>query len=323
MNKKEQSSYDVISFGTIYLDLDFLSFPFVDGIFAHRETVGDHYKLEVGGSAFNFAKTCDNLGLKVLFIGKIGRDPIGTLLKKIANKGKIHTRLIEGINELTQTNLAAHYVHKDGTSIMTSAGSANQHLSPADIESTIKNELSRTKYLYLGGGLKLSSLLPSYPKLIKEAKKHNVKVVLDHGRVTNLVSNEHKKIIHSVIPDIDIYLPSKDEFLDMWSFSSLEQGLRTMEQRLKGVILVKDSINGSHSIINNKIITVPPIPVRPINTIGAGDAFNAGFIKADQLGIKDLDQKMQFASACAGIKISTNRIPTKIDAQNFIELYYQ
>lgn len=323
MAKKEHLSHDVISFGTVYLDLDFLSFPFVEGIFAHRETVGDQYKLEVGGSAFNFAKICASLDLEVLFVGKIGQDPIGALLKQIASKGKVHTRFIESTDESTQTNLAAHYVHEDGTSIMTSAGSANQHLAPEDVESAVKEELPRTKYLYLGGGLKLLSLLPSYPQLIDAAKKHNVKVILDHGRVTNLVTENHRSIIHSIIAGVDIYLPSRDEFLDMWSFSSLEEGLLEMQSKLKGVVVVKDSINGSYSIDNDEIIAVPPVPVAPVNTIGAGDSFNAGFIKADSLNIDNLKQKMQFASASAGIKISTNQAPNQKEVQRFIDRYYQ
>lgn len=323
MVRNRQSSHDVISFGTVYLDLDFLRFPFVEGIFAHRETVGDQYKLEVGGSAFNFAKTCASLGLEVLFVGKIGKDPIGAVLKQIASKGTVHTRFIESEDESTLTNLAAHYVHEDGTSIMTSAGSANQRLSTDDVESAVKHELPRTKYLYLGGGLKLLSLLPSYPQLIEAAKNNGVKVILDHGRVTNQVTQHHKRIIHSIIHDIDIYLPSRDEFLDMWSFSSLEQGLQEIEQRLNGLVVVKDSTNGSHSIKNGKTIVVPPVPVTPINTIGAGDAFNAGFIAADLQGIESLEQKMQFASASAGIKISTNLPPTQEDVQHYVEQYYQ
>ncbi len=315
---KEQIAHDVISFGTVYLDLDFINFPFAEGIFAHRETVGEQYKLEVGGSAFNFAKVCASLGLQVLFVGKIGQDPIGSVLQQIVSEGRVHTRFIESSDQSTQTNVAAHYVHEDGTSIMTSAGSANQELSPEDVERAVKEELPKTKYLYLGGGLKLLTLLPSYPQLIEAAKKHGVKVVLDHGRVTNLVTEDHKRIIHSIISDIDIYLPSRDEFLDMWSFSSLEQGLQELEQKMNGVVVVKDSTNGSHSIKNGTSIVVPPVPITPVNTIGAGDSFNAGFITADALGISSLEEKMRFASASAALKISTNQLPTQDAVQQCV-----
>lgn len=322
MINKEVSPHEVISFGTVYLDLDFLSFPFTNGLFAHRETVGNKYTLEVGGSAFNFAKICASLELDVLFVGKIGKDPIAKVLKQIASEEKVHTKFIESPDATIQTNLAVHYVHNNGSSIMTSAGSANQHLEPTDIELEVKNELPKTKYLYLGGGLKLFNLLPSYPLLVKEAKKHNVKVILDHGRVTNLVTGKHKEIIHSIIPHIDIYLPSKDEFLDMWSFATLEQGLQEIKKNFPGTVVIKDSVNGSHSIYDGKIITVPPPPIVPKNTIGAGDSFNAGFIKADSLGFKNIEQKMQFASASAGIKISTDSLPTPKEVKKIIKQFY-
>jgi sugar/nucleoside kinase (ribokinase family) len=322
MNNNQPSSLDVISFGTVYIDVDFLNFPFVEGIFAHRETVGDRYSLEVGGSAFNFTKICANLDLKVLFVGKIGKDPIGSVLKQIASAGKVTTKFIEVGAASTQTNLAAHYVHEDGTSIMTSAGSANQSLSPQDLESAIENHLPNAKYLYLGGGLKLHALLPGYPKLVAQAKKAGVKVVLDHGRVTNLVTEDHKRIIKSIIGDVDIYLPSRDEFLDLWSFSDLEAGLKSLENKVGGTIIIKDSINGCYSIKSGEVVRVSPPSVIPVNTIGAGDSFNAGYITADLLGIKSLEEKMQFASTTAGIKISQNKLPSRGDVESLVKGNY-
>lgn len=323
MSHKESRNQDVISFGTVYLDIDFLHFPFVEGIFAHRETIGGSYSLEVGGSAFNFAKICASLDLEVLFVGKIGQDTVGAVLKQIAAKGKVKTQFVESDQSFIQTNLAAHYVHEDGTSIMTSAGSANQALSPEDLVFAIKEQLPYTKYLYLGGGLKLLNLLPGYPKLVEQAKKAGVKVILDHGRVTNVVTEDHKKIIRLIIPNIDIYLPSRDEFLDVWSFSSLEQGLVEIEKVMNGTIVVKDSTNGCYSIQNGELILVAPPDVTPVNTIGAGDSFNAGFIKADSLGLTKLEERMQFASASAGIKISTNIPPTVAQIEALVKKTYQ
>lgn len=316
-------SHDVISFGTIYLDIDFLRFPFEEGLFAHRETIGQEYVLEIGGSAFNFAKICAGLDLEVLFVGKIGQDTIGEVLKKIAATGKVKTQFIHPTKDSIQTNLAAHYVHEDGSSIMTSAGSANQDLEPEDLEMAITEQLPFTKYLYLGGGLKLLKLLPSYPSLVDQANKLGVKVILDHGRVTNVVTEEHKKIIQFIISKVDIYLPSKDEFLDVWSFSDVETGLKEIEKKVKGVVVIKDSINGSYTVEGGKIVQVLPIPVTTMNTIGAGDSFNAGFIKADALGLSSFEQKMQFATASASIKISTNQLPTVLDVRGMVEKNYE
>jgi len=315
-----EQSIDVLSFGTVYLDMDFLNFPFVDGIFAHRETVGSAYALEVGGSAFNFAKICANFELQVMFVGKIGQDPTGITLKEISKQSSVHANFIESKD--VQTNLAVHYVHQDGTSIMTSAGSANQNLSPEDLKQVIRESLPFTKYLYLGGGFKLLKLLSFYPEIIEVAQEHKVKVVLDHGRVTNLVTTADKNIIKSIIQHIDIYLPSRDEFLDLWGYETLEQGLEDVGKKIKGKIIIKDSSNGSLSWDDNQLITVPPVPVTPINTIGAGDSFNAGYIKGDSLGLATVVQKMQYASSSAAIKISTTHLPTSTEVDTKCQEFY-
>lgn len=304
----QKRTIDILSFGTVYLDIDFLNFPFESGIYAHRETVGSSYTLEAGGSSFNFAKISASLDLKTLFVGKIGKDPVGLALKHIAEKSKVQTHFIESTE--VQTNLAIHYVHDDGTSIMTSGGSANQNLSPDDLRNILDEQLPSVRYLYLGGGLKLLKLLPFYQELIKKAKQYNVKTVLDHGRVTNLVKQNHKDIIKSVVSDIDIYLPSKDEFLDLWLFSSIEEGLMELSSRTQGNIVIKDSNNGAYSIKDGQLINISSEPVIPVNTIGAGDAFNAGYIKADSLGTYSLAGKIKFACRSAAIKISTNELPT-------------
>lgn len=310
---------DIISFGTVYLDLDFVNFPFEDGIYAHREAVGHEYKIEIGGSAFNFAKISASLGQKVLFVGQLGADAMSDLVENLVKQSTVETHFIKSEN--SQTNLAVHYVHENGDSIMTSAGSANQNFSYDALEKVLKENLPKTKYLYLGGSFKLKNLLHFYPQIIKEAKANNVKIVLDHGRVTNMVFENDKEIIKSIIKDVDIYLPSKDEFLDLWGFSSLYEGLEFFAKEIGNTLVVKDSHNGSHTQINDDKINVAPPNVKPINTIGAGDSFNAGFIKADNSETTTLNSqsenksesiknKMKYASATAGIKISTDLLPT-------------
>lgn len=317
MRKKQ---FDVISFGTVYLDIDFLEFPFTEGIFAHRETVGKNYALEVGGSAFNFAKICANLNQSVLFIGQIGKDQIAPTVQALAKKTKVKTHFIQSSH--VQTNLAMHYVHANGESIMTSAGSANQNLSPEMLQVELKKKIFSTRYLYLGGGLKVLELLPAYPQIIKLAKQHGVKIILDHGRVTNLATNKHKIIIKSIISDVNIYLPSRDEFLDLWGFESIDDGLKKLANKTTAIVVIKDSNNGCYSIDNGKIIKVKPVSIIPINTIGSGDAFNAGFIKADGMETLNLKQKMQYASSTAAIKISTNRLPTHKEIEELRDKNY-
>src|SRR5258708_37293463 len=125
----------ILSLGTMYLDINCINFPFEKGLSIHKETIGSQYELELGGSALNFAKIATSLGVTMSFLGKTGIDPIGNLLISLLQQSSIKPIVIR--DKTVQTNLAIHYVHKDGTSIMSSCGNANQSFTITEIDWSI------------------------------------------------------------------------------------------------------------------------------------------------------------------------------------------
>lgn len=319
MTKQKKKPFDILSFGTIYLDIDFISFPFKNGLFARKEVVGKEYELEVGGSAFNFAKICAQVGLKPYFIGQVGQDEIASAVQAISKKNTtMQLHLIK--NENVKTNVAVHYVKDDGVSIMTSAGTANQALSPDDVKKVLQERLDQVEYLYLGGGFKLVEMLSAYDEIVSMATEAGVKVVLDHGRVNNAVTNEQAETMKSIISKVDFYVPSKDEFLQLWNGDSIVDSIPKVKKVMKkgSVLVVKDSENGCFSSDDNAVFRVPAVPLTPVNTIGAGDSFNAGFISAFCAGNK-LKRAMELACCTAALKI-TDRM---LSQQNITEVHTQ
>ena len=73
-------------------------------------------------------------------------------------------------------------------------------------------------------------------------------------------------------------------------------------------IVVKQSSMGATVMIGHDIVHVPAYPAKPIYTIGAGDAFNAGFVRA-QMEDKTFEDSIRFANATAAIKISRADTP--------------
>lgn len=63
---------EVLSLGTMYIDINLTQFPFNKGLLPESETVGRDYEMALGGSALNFARMCATLGLRTVFIGKTG-----------------------------------------------------------------------------------------------------------------------------------------------------------------------------------------------------------------------------------------------------------
>ncbi len=53
-------------------------------------------------------------------------------------------------------------------------------------------------------------------------------------------------------------------------------------------IVIKLGARGAIGQVDNQVVSVPPFPISPVDTTGAGDSFAAGFVHAHLLG-KDLE----------------------------------
>jgi sugar/nucleoside kinase (ribokinase family) len=306
--------FDILSLGSIYLDINSTNFPFTDGLKAETETVGKDYRAGPGGSAVNFSLISSYLGLKPVFIGKVGNDIFGNIVNKQLKKNGIEPALI--VSDTHSTNLGMNFINPEGKTLMTVAGSANQSLEANEITQKIYEHLDEISYLYLGGYFKLKQLHDQYPNIIATAKQKGVKIILDHGRVSNNISQHQLDSIKEILPQIDIYLPSKDEFLKVFSCPNIKEGLRIISKLSPSTTtVVKDAENGAFGMNkNNKIIYAESHKIKPINTVGAGDTFNAGFIKA-QIDNKSFKESIEFAHKVAAYKISKNKYPTLPDLQ--------
>jgi sugar/nucleoside kinase (ribokinase family) len=295
-------SKKILSLGTMYLDIDCINFPFNQGMFAHRETVGERYELGLGGSALNFAKIAAQLGMDVSFLGKSGKDVLSSMLVELFKQNNIEPLLV--FDKDVQTNIAIHYVHKDGSSIMTSCGNANQSISITDIENKLEDVLDSVDYLYLGGVFKLKNVLPDLKQVAKKAKEKGITVVLDHGRINNNVTASDLEHLYSLFPYIDIYLPSIDEFLGVWKSETPQEGFSKLSKISRPITVIKQAEKGAIGFHQDQITSVDSYKVDVINTVGAGDSFNAGFLKAHIDGLT-FKESLQFACAVAATKIST------------------
>jgi ribokinase len=293
----------LLSLGTIYIDINCINFPFDKALFANRETTGNEYLLELGGSALNFAKIASKLQIQTTFIGKVGDDAMGKQLVHLFKENKINPAIV--VDPHVQTNLAIHYIHPDGSSIMTSSGSANQNLTYENALLMMNMHAKHIDYLYLGGCFKLKQLLPSLPEIAKTAKEKGMQIVLDHGRINNTVSQEDITYIYNLLPFVDIYLPSIDEFFELWDVKDIDEGYAKVKKISKALVVIKQGDLGAVGFHNDKKIAIPAFPVQAINTVGAGDSFNAGLIKAHSNGT-GLSECIQYACATAAAKITTD-----------------
>ena len=303
----------IIGIGSIYLDINAPNFPFTkDGIKIETEVVGGEYEAVPGSSAVNFSRLCAQLELESIFVGKVGNDTVGRLLPTLLKEAGVTPQLITSAE--VSTNVAINLANPEGDLLGMVVGSANQSLHASEVLEKVTSLLDDAEYLYLGGCLKLKTLIPAYEKLVQIAKAHNVKVIVDHGRVTNSVTSEERVHVKNLVRQADYYFPSKDELCDLWEVATIEEGL----QKLATInTIVKDSTNGAWALVDGQAFNVPCFTVKAQHVVGAGDSFNAGFMAAQKMG-KNLEESMRFGCAVAALKISRPALPTLQEVEAFL-----
>jgi ribokinase len=310
---------ELLAVGGAYVDVNCTQFPFSDqGLLPETEVVGDAYEVVPGGSALNFARFCSSLGLKTAFVGKVGKDKMGALLIDLMEESGVRPEFVS--DPETTTNISLNLVSPAGKSIMAVAGNAKHRLTSEEVETKIMSLLPETEYLMLGGVFKLKMLLPVLRHVVAATKDSGTKIVVDHGRLANGVTQEETEFMQELIAQADYYFPSRDEFQQLWLVSSIEEGLRKLAGKSDTITVVKDSTNGALTMVNGGIVHVPIFPVQTINTIGAGDSFNAGFIVAQKEGMT-IEDSMRFACATAALKVSRTHLPTRKAVNDFMQMH--
>ena len=155
----------------------------------------------------------------------------------------------------------------------------------------------------------MKRLLPAYAQLIERADTDTTKIVIDHGRITNVTTAADLAMMRDLVAEADYYFPSAEEFGQVWGAESIESGLVQRDWG-KTKVVVKAGANGVYALLEGKVVHVPAYDVKPINTVGAGDAFNAGMVAAGHDG-RDLVAAMRFGCATAALKISRPDLPTR------------
>jgi sugar/nucleoside kinase (ribokinase family) len=117
-------------------------------------------------------------------------------------------------------------------------------------------------------------LQPGLPSLIAHLKQANVRISLD---TNDDPADQWGGVLDHLLDQIDVLLPNEDELLRIARKPTLEQALDVLAPRIP-LIVVKCGSRGAVVQQGTSREFVAPLQVHPVDTIGAGDSFNAGFL---------------------------------------------
>jgi len=277
-----------------------------------REILCEDIKTVLGGSASIFACRLAQLGAKVDILGKVGNDEHGKIvLNALKSNGVGIDKVI--VRDDLRTGVTISLTYPENKALITFMGSIGA-LEKSDIEPEIFNGYD---HLHVSSIYLQPKLLNSLAEIFAEAKKQGLVVSLDpqcdpQGRYGK---------IWEILEHTDIFLPNDDEAMGITSANNVLNALKMLGLKVKTVV-IKCGGKGAVGMCNDEIVNVKAFKIKPIDTTGAGDSFDAGFTYYFVHENKSLRDSIMFANAvgalaCLHIGGAEGKI-TEDEALNFI-----
>jgi ribokinase len=266
---------------------------------AGENLVAEELQLQAGGKGANQAVAAARLGAQVLMIGRVGRDPFGTLLcQNLEREGVDVTHI--AVDQSRPTGTAFVMILPRGENAILSALGANLELGPQHIEEAF-SAIDELNLILVQMGIPLQSV----DRVIQIGADRNIPVLLDPTPLRNAMPRLWRYAT--------IVTPNQSEAEAMTGHpvqnvgSALEAAQAIHARGVKHVV-VKLGPRGCVLFDEDGARRVKPYDVQAVDTTGAGDAFAAALGVALAEG-HNLDDAAVLASAAAAIAC------TKIGAQ--------
>lgn len=282
----------------------------------------------VGGSPTNVAVAGSRLGLRTAAFTAVGEDLVGDWVlaflaregvdvRFVARKRGPHTSLALRA-QLPPDHPLAFYRH-----------------DPADIHLTVSEAAalpldSSAAVLFSADALARGSTSDACRWLLAAAQEatQTTYLDLDLREVNWRDLDAYATSVSGVVADVDVVLGNEAEFVRLLGLGAGQIGpaiVDNVRERLpaviRQVIVVKQGDRGATVIVNGEAAAVESYPVTEASSVGAGDSFAAGLIRARLLGA-DWQEACEFASACAAITVSrlgcSTGFPRAEDVERFL-----
>ena len=235
---------------------------------------GDNFLKKAGGAPANVAAAIAALGGKVDLAAKVGVDPFGTHLVEVMNSFGVDTRLM--------LRDPGHFTTFAFVSLMENGERDFYFNRGADAYLTVDDlgTLSMSDYQIVHFGAALAFLpgafRDTYVSVLDAAKAAGRYISFDPNYRQLLFGKDQPEFIRrswQVIGQCDLFKVSDEEALLISGKPTLDEAVAEFRARCTAVFAITLGKEGTLLSTPERTSIVASIPVRPVDTTGAGDAF--------------------------------------------------
>lgn len=316
-----EKKYDVIALGELLIDFT------MNG---QSEQGNNMFEACPGGAPCNVLALLNKMGKKTAFLGKVGKDQFGTLLKNtITEAGIDASRLV--MDDTVNTTLAFVHTFPDGDrefSFYRNPG-ADMMLTEEEVDPAF---IAQTKIFHFG------TLSMTHDE-VRAATKKAVQAAKDAGCLVSFDPNLRPPLWSSLdlakeqmeygFGMCDILKISDNEIQFVSGKEDYDEGIKYLQEKYDiPLILLTMGRDGSRAYYKGMRVERPGFSVKAIETTGAGDTFCGSSLNYiaehgfDSLTEDQLGELLTFANAAAAIvttkKGAIRSMPERAEVEELI-----
>lgn len=254
----------VLSLGRIYCDLVFRG---LDGLpQLGREVFAEDFKLTPGGGALITAAHLAGLGRTAAPVARFGTDGLSRSVSEEIEALGLDLRFLDH-HETAGPQLTVVMVGEGDRAFLSKRAG---HARPASFEESLA--WGEAQHLHIAEYATLHEM----PDAIAAAKRHGLSVSIDPSWDDQLIRDPQ---LFERCAGADIFLPNQEEAHAMTGHSDPALALVELARHFP-IVAVKCGGDGAYLAVDGQTLHLPSPAVTVIDTTGAGDAFNAGFLHA-------------------------------------------
>jgi 2-dehydro-3-deoxygluconokinase len=261
--------------------------------------------LSMGGAESNVAIGVARLGAPATWIGRLGRDPVGDLVERhllaervrcVVRRDDAPTALMLRERRTSDSAGVTYYRH----------GSAGSHLSPDDLPDGV---------VEAAGVLHLTGITPALGPGPADAVREAVRRARAAGVPVSVDLNYRSRlwppavaapVFREMLRGADIAFAGADEAriaLELDDGTPPDELARELADLGPAEAVVKQGRRGACALVDGEALDVAPVRVRTVDSVGAGDAFVAGYLAA-RLGGAHAAERLRVAAVTGAFVVT-------------------
>jgi sugar/nucleoside kinase (ribokinase family) len=286
--------------------------PNAEPRFGQEEVIVESIALTIGGSAGIMAAAVARLGLRTTIVGVVGDDTFGRfMLDELAGRGVDVTAC--RVDPARPTGATVILSRPTDRAILTAEGTIGD-LALDDIPVQL---LERARHVHVASLFLQPAVLAGLGALTERAHDAGATISVDPNWDP---TGGWDGGLRDALPGIDVFLPNAAEA----RLISGRDDVAAAAHALHGtgprpLVAVKCGPDGALAVDEGGVLVdVPGFPAEPVDSTGAGDAFDAGFLAA-WLERRPIVDALRLGAACGALSTralgGTRAQPTRAEAE--------